>query len=174
MKKTQIYFVKRAEDGSIENRYDAVAWAKKGRYGDYATVSGGYNRSIARLEKEGYERIFGENADKEVEAWLAARREKEAIARAEREKTVVNIKDGELSIYAGKERDAAVFAKIAAEHGFEVDEDAFRHNIAAWQSDYKSGYLCAGAFVFSPCGCNDLIFRIEKPNGKDYQHTYMA
>lgn len=175
MKKQQVYYVRRTESGSIENSYDAVAWACTGRYGEYAKIDGGYNRSIARLEEEGYERNSGEAADKEVEAWRVLRREVLAAEKAEREKTNVFFKNGELSIYPGqKPVETSELVKIAAEHGFDVEEEAFRHNLAAWRGDYKSGYLCAGAFVFSPCGCNDLCFRLEKPNGEDYQHTYMA
>ena len=63
-----------------------------------------------------------------------------------------------------------------ADAGFAVTEEALIHNYEAWRDDYKSGYLDKrnGYFLFTPCGCNPLMFRAERLNGRDYQETYEA
>ena len=62
-------------------------------------------------------------------------------------------------------------------HGFIVTPDAIKHNFAAWQCDYKSGYRdeANGYHLFSPCGCNDLRFSATTLDDRmDWQTTYMC
>ena len=63
-----------------------------------------------------------------------------------------------------------------SEHGYNVSEDAIRHNLCAWMGDYKSGYRDDknGYHLFSPCGCNTLSLRLTTLNElcRDWQDTY--
>lgn len=60
-------------------------------------------------------------------------------------------------------------------NGYNVTEDAIRHNFYAWSADLKSGYLGDGFFLFSPCGCNSIEFRAEHIyENSSYQKTYEA
>lgn len=74
-----------------------------------------------------------------------------------------------------EEKKEAILARFA-DAGFNVTEEALMHNYEAWRDDYKSGYLDKGNgyFLWSPCGCNPLMFRAERLNGRDYQKTYEA
>lgn len=60
--------------------------------------------------------------------------------------------------------------------GFNVTKDAVKHQISAWESDFKSGYLDKenGYHLFSPCGCNPLSIRLSTlhPLCSDWQKTY--
>lgn len=63
-----------------------------------------------------------------------------------------------------------------AKNGFQVTREAVLHNYDAWLYDFKSGYLDEenGYFLFTPCKCNPLSFRVETLNGESYQKTYVA
>ena len=59
--------------------------------------------------------------------------------------------------------------------GFNVTEEAIRHNFYSWRSSLKSGYRDEknGYHLFTPCGGNPLSFRLttlHKPC--DWQITY--
>lgn len=61
-------------------------------------------------------------------------------------------------------------------HGFNVTEDAVRHNYNAWLADLKSGYRDEenGYHLFTPCGCNPLSFRVTSLDDRvDWQTTYV-
>lgn len=62
------------------------------------------------------------------------------------------------------------------ENGFNVTEEAIRHNFNAWVLDMKSGYRDNenGYHLFSPCGCNPLSFRATTLHEQceDWQQTY--
>ena len=62
------------------------------------------------------------------------------------------------------------------ENGFNVTEEAIRHNFNAWVLDMKSGYRDNenGYHLFSPCGCNPLSFRATTLHEEceDWQQTY--
>lgn len=61
-------------------------------------------------------------------------------------------------------------------NGFNVTEDAIRHNYDAWRYDEKSGYRDEknNYHLFSPCGCNPLSFRASTLHKEcdDWQTTY--
>lgn len=60
-------------------------------------------------------------------------------------------------------------------NGFDVTEDAIRHNEDAWWLDRKSGFRDEenGYHLFSPCGCNPLEFRASTLVTQcDWQTTY--
>ena len=61
-------------------------------------------------------------------------------------------------------------------HGFNVSADALHHNYNAWRCDMKSGYRDErnGYHLFSPCGCNSLIYRATTLHDscKNWQITY--
>lgn len=60
-------------------------------------------------------------------------------------------------------------------NGYNVTEEAIRHNFGAWTADLKSGYLGDDFFLFSPCGCNSMEFCAEHIyEDSSYQHTYVA
>lgn len=61
---------------------------------------------------------------------------------------------------------------VSAQCGYPMPCEAFEHNHKAWKTDFKSGFVGASHFMFSPCGCNLLRFDIEKFKGADYQETY--
>ncbi len=65
-----------------------------------------------------------------------------------------------------------------ARHGYNVTEDAIRHNFEAWKEDFKSGYRDEknGYHLFTPCGCNPLAFRLSTldEDYEDWQETYRA
>lgn len=60
--------------------------------------------------------------------------------------------------------------------GFDVTEDAIRHQYDAWRGDYKSGYRDEerGYHLFTPCGCNPFSIRATTLHEKckDWQITY--
>jgi hypothetical protein len=60
--------------------------------------------------------------------------------------------------------------------GFNVTEEAIRHNFEAWQKDLKSGYLDKenGYFLFTPCKLNPLSFNATKldKHFEEWQMTY--
>ena len=61
------------------------------------------------------------------------------------------------------------------EHGFNVSEDAVRHNFDAWSRDLKSGYRDenGGYFLFTPCGHNPFSLNATTLCDKvDWQETY--
>lgn len=62
------------------------------------------------------------------------------------------------------------------ENGFNVTEQAIRHNFDAWRYDEKSGYRDDenNYHIFSPCGCNPLSFRATTLHKQceDWQKTY--
>ena len=61
-------------------------------------------------------------------------------------------------------------------HGFNVTEEAIRHNVNAHYNDYKSGFLDEenGYFLYTPCCCNPLNIYVEEINRESYQKTYIA
>lgn len=63
-----------------------------------------------------------------------------------------------------------------SENGFNVTEEAIRHNFNAWVLDMKSGYRDNenGYHLFSPCGCNPLSFSATTLHEQceDWQKTY--
>lgn len=66
--------------------------------------------------------------------------------------------------------------KHFAKDGFNVSKEAIEHNFYAWQCDRKSGYRDEknGNFLFTPCGCNPLSFRVSSLHKacEDWQQTY--
>lgn len=61
-------------------------------------------------------------------------------------------------------------------HGFNVTEEAIKHNLAAYRVDMKSGYRDEenGYHLFTPCGCNPLSLRLTSLNKNcDWQKTYV-
>jgi len=62
------------------------------------------------------------------------------------------------------------------DNGYNVTEEALRHNYDAWEIDSKSGYRDEenGYHLFTPCGCNPLAFRLTTlhPFSEDWQITY--
>lgn len=68
--------------------------------------------------------------------------------------------------------------KHFAKDGFKVSEEAIEHNFYAWKCDMKSGYRDEenGYFLFTPCGCNPLSFRVSSLHKacEDWQQTYAA
>jgi hypothetical protein len=74
-----------------------------------------------------------------------------------------------------KVKEICKFFKV---NGYNVTEEAVRHNILAWMSDYKSGYRDEknGYHLFTPCGCNPLSIRLNTLHKlcDDWQTTYMC
>lgn len=63
-----------------------------------------------------------------------------------------------------------------SENGFNVTEEAIRHNFNAWVLDMKSGYRDEknNYHLFTPCGCNPLSFSATTLHEQceDWQKTY--
>lgn len=49
---------------------------------------------------------------------------------------------------------------VFKEAGFNVSEEAIRHNLEGWRDDLKSQFVDKeeGYLLFTPCGCNPLQF----------------
>lgn len=62
-------------------------------------------------------------------------------------------------------------------NGFNVTEEAIKHNLEAYKYDMKSGYRDEknGYHLFTPCAHNPLSFRLTSLNKNcDWQTTYMC
>lgn len=59
-------------------------------------------------------------------------------------------------------------------NGYGITLKQVKHNYSCWDSDYKSGCVDNGTFLFTPCGCNQLRFTAEHYTGEGYQLTYEA
>lgn len=61
-------------------------------------------------------------------------------------------------------------------HGYNVTEDAIKHNLICYMTNTKSGYRDDenGYHLFTPCRANYLSFRLTSLNDncKDWQKTY--
>lgn len=61
-------------------------------------------------------------------------------------------------------------------HGYNVTEDAIKHNLICYMANTKSGYRDDenGYHLFTPCRANYLSFRLTSLNDncKDWQKTY--
>lgn len=83
-------------------------------------------------------------------------------------------------MYDWEGKDYFDFDKVLAffrERGYNVTEDALRHNLYAWNDDMKSGYRDDenGYFLFTPCGCNPLRFTLQTiDDNANWQKTYVA
>lgn len=71
---------------------------------------------------------------------------------------------------------ASVAVPFFEEYGFTVTHEGIIHQVAAWEEDYKSGYLdeANNVFLFSPCGCNPLRISASEYVGESWQETYIA
>lgn len=78
------------------------------------------------------------------------------------------------SVYDIRQLDYDALRLECEVHGFYVTEEALRHNAEAWSRDMKSGWCDPdrGYFMFTPCGCNNLQFDIQKYTGENYQKTF--
>lgn len=70
-----------------------------------------------------------------------------------------------------------IISKFKA-NGFNVTEEALKHNYNAWLADYKSGFRDNdnNYHLFTPCGCNPLSFRATSlhPQCIEWQQTYIS
>lgn len=81
-----------------------------------------------------------------------------------------------------KDSDVNMIIAIALDafhkRGYNVTDDALKHNLTAWRKDLRGGYRddANGYFLFSPCGCNPLSFNATKlVEGLYWQEkTYMV
>ena len=67
--------------------------------------------------------------------------------------------------------------KFFKEHGYNVTDEAIRHNLNAWVLDCKSGFRddINGYHLFTPCCHNPLSFRLSTLHPKcDWETTYLA
>lgn len=60
--------------------------------------------------------------------------------------------------------------------GYNVTEEALKHNFEAWESGCKAGFkdVANGYFLYTAGGANQLYFDVEPLNGESYQQTYIA
>lgn len=79
--------------------------------------------------------------------------------------------------YTGSLDVDAVVAEFK-ENGFNVSEEAVKHNYDAWRDDAKSGFRDEknGYHLFTACGCNRLRFTATKlvDGETDNLTTYIA
>lgn len=67
--------------------------------------------------------------------------------------------------------------KFFKKNGFNVTEEAIKHNLEAYKYDMKSGYRDEknGYHLFTPCAHNPLSFRLTSLNKNcDWQTTYVC
>lgn len=144
-----------------------------------------YNRSINHDNKG---RIYVSAAEVEeyVNRLTAARWDSEKAADIYRRQRRAYEKEFKAREAAGEELtitakdcdiyNAAAVVAFAAKKGFNVSEEAVRHNLDAWNSDCKSGYRDSIYHVFSPCGCNPLRYTLTRLSEgcESWQKTYWA